>query len=324
MKGKQRHILITGGAGFIGSTLTELLLSEGHFVTAVDNFDPFYDEKLKRRNIRNIIEHPRYSLLEYDICNWDELRKIDGVFDTIVHIAAKAGVFASIKEPIACQQANVMGTQHMLELAKILSVKQFVFASSSSVYGVNPNVPWKESDPEMMPISPYASSKLSCEMLGHVYAHLHGIRFLALRFFTVYGPRQRPDLAINKFASKILKGEPIPVYGDGTTRRDYTYINDIISGVRAAMDYDKTDFEVINLGNHRTVSLSEMIETIEEVFGKKAIINRLPNQKGDVPQTYADISKANRLLGYNPQTTFKEGITHFRDWKLKVESPDHG
>ncbi|MGK0390536.1 MAG: UDP-glucuronate 4-epimerase [Maribacter sp.] len=315
-----QHILITGGAGFIGSSLAEQLINDGYQVTAIDNFDPFYDQNIKKRNLAGIINHPSFRLLEVDICNMDEIKNhINDDFDIIVHLAAKAGVHASIKTPVACQQANVMGTQHMLEFAKEKGIKQFVFASSSSVYGVNPNVPWEEADQQMMPISPYASSKLSCELLGHVYTHLYGIRFIALRFFTVYGPRQRPDLAIHKFAKKIQDEVAIPVFGDGSTRRDYTYINDVLSGVRAAMDYSDSNYEIINLGNHKTVSLSEMVSTIEEVFEKKAIINRLPMQPGDVPQTYADISKAKRLLGYQPNTTFKEGITQFRTWMEETQ-----
>lgn len=318
-----KKIIITGGAGFIGSSLADQLIAEGHFVTVVDNFDPFYPEEIKRNNIAGLINHPNYQLLQVDICDLDSLRQhLTGDFDCIVHIAAKAGVHASIKTPVACQQANVMGTQHMLEIAKELRVKQFVFASSSSVYGVNPNVPWKETDQNMLPISPYASSKVSCELLGHVYAHLYGIRFIALRFFTVYGPRQRPDLAIHKFAKMIVNKQPIPVYGDGSTRRDYTYIGDVLMGVRAAMDYTKSNYEIINLGNHRTVSLSEMISTIEEVFEEKAIINRLPMQPGDVPQTYADISKAEELLNYKPETTFKEGIQQFKNWMMASEITD--
>lgn len=312
---KQQHILITGGAGFIGSSLAEQLINDRYKVTVIDNFDPYYDEAIKRNNISHLHTSADFTFKQVDICDLSTLEsELTDHYDVIVHVAAKAGVHASIRTPIACQQANVMGTQNMLEFTKTKDIKQFVFASSSSVYGVNPNVPWKESDQNMMPISPYASSKLSCELLGHVYAHLHGIRFIALRFFTVYGPRQRPDLAIHKFTKKIMSREPIPVFGDGSTRRDYTYIDDLLTGIRAAMDYDQSLYEIINLGNHRTVSLSEMISTIEEVLGIEAIINRLPMQPGDVPQTYADISKANKLLGYAPTTTFKEGITKFKNW----------
>ncbi len=316
-----QHILITGGAGFIGSSLADQLIKDNYEVTIIDNFDPFYDEKLKRSNIADLLEKPRFKFLQLDICDLQSLRtKLVDQYSTIVHIAAKAGVHASIRTPIQCQQVNVLGTQHMLEIAKEKGIKQFVFASSSSVYGVNPNVPWKETDQNMMPISPYASSKLSSELLGHVYTNLYGIRFLAMRFFTVYGPRQRPDLAIHKFAHMIMNGEAIPMYGDGSTRRDYTYIDDILLGLRAAMDYKESDYEIINLGNHRTVSLMEMINTIEDVFEKKAIINQLPMQPGDVPQTYADISKAQRLLNYNPSTTFREGIKQFRDWMISTET----
>ncbi len=310
-----QHIIITGGAGFIGSSLADQLIAEGCQVTVIDNFDPFYDKEIKKRNIANLLLHPKFKLLDIDISNIESLRnELVEEYDVIVHLAAKAGVHASIRTPVACQQANVMGTQHMLEIAKEKNIKQFVFASSSSVYGMNPNVPWKESDKNMMPISPYASSKVSCELLGHVYTHLYGIRFIALRFFTVYGPRQRPDLAIYKFAKLIVNQEPITMYGDGSSRRDYTYIDNILLGVRAAIDYKATDYEIINLGNHQTVSLKEMIQTIEDVFEQKAIIQQLPMQPGDVPQTYADISKAKRLLGYHPKTSFREGIQSFRNW----------
>jgi len=309
------HTIITGGAGFIGSSLVEQLIGENHKVTIIDNFDPFYDKSIKIRNIEPFADHPNFKFLELDICDLDAMQKaLTGSYTKIVHIAAKAGVHASIQAPIPCQKVNVMGTQNLLEIAKEKDIKQFVFASSSSVYGVNPNVPWKETDHNILPISPYASSKISCELLGHVYSNLYKIRFIGLRFFTVYGPKQRPDLAIHKFAHKILKGEPIPVFGDGSTRRDYTYIGDILKGIRAAMEYTESEYEIINLGNHKTVSLSEMIQTLEDVFEKEAIINRLPMQPGDVPQTYADIEKAQQLLGYQPETTFRQGIEHFRDW----------
>lgn len=319
MKDKKQHILITGGAGFIGSSLAEQLLRDNYEVTAIDNFDPFYDASLKRANMASFIDHPSFYFIELDINNIATLRnELNEEYDAIVHTAAKAGVHASIRNPIGCQQANVMGTQHMLEIAKEKNITQFVFASSSSVYGVNPDVPWKESDQNMMPISPYASSKLSCELLGHVYTKLYGIRFIALRFFTVYGPRQRPDLAIHKFANMIVNDQAIPMYGDGSTRRDYTFIDDILKGIRSAIDYKKTNYEIINLGNHRTVSLIEMIQTIEEVFDKKAIINQLPMQAGDVPQTYADITKAQQLLNYHPKTTFREGIIAFKNWMIET------
>ncbi len=312
-----KHVLVTGGAGFIGSTLSEQLIEEDYQVTAIDNFDPFYDRSIKEENISWLKKQPKYKLLEIDILDLKKMRAVlRKPIDIIVHIAAKAGVHASVKNPVECQQVNVIGTQNMLEIARELEVKQFVFASSSSVYGENPNVPWKETDKDLLPISPYASSKLSCEMLGHVYSSLYGIRFLGLRFFTVYGPRQRPDLAIYKFAKMILAGEEITQYGDGSTRRDYTYIEDILRGVRAAMDYDASLYEVINLGNCRTISLTEMIATIAEVFEKEAKIKVLPMQPGDVSITFADVSKAKRLLGYESMTSFKEGISKFRDWLI--------
>ncbi len=228
-------------------------------------------------------------------------------------MAAKAGVRPSILNPLAYQQTNVIGTQHLLEFAKDKKIKQFVFASSSSVYGINDHYPWKE-DEQLMPISPYAMTKQAGEMLGHVYSKLYDIRFIALRFFTAYGPAQRPDLAIHKFFKAILKGEPVTMYGDGSTSRDYTFVDDVIQGVIAAMHYDKTGFEIINLGNHYTVSLKELIASIEEVTGKKANIEQLPEQPGDVSKTFADISKARQLLGYHAQTKLKDGLKKFYDW----------
>ncbi|HHS95387.1 MAG TPA: NAD-dependent epimerase/dehydratase family protein, partial [Phaeodactylibacter sp.] len=220
-----KKAIVTGGAGFIGSHLVDRLIAEDWEVTIIDNFDPFYDESIKRSNISGFINHPNVRLLEIDLRDCEALEKnLTDHYDAIVHLAAKAGVRPSIQDPVLYQQVNVLGTQNLLELSKKLSIKQFVFASSSSVYGVNPKVPWSESDYVLQPISPYASSKISGELLGHVYTKLYDIRFIALRFFTVTGPRQRPDLAIHKFARKILQGEPIPVFGDGTTRRDYTYV----------------------------------------------------------------------------------------------------
>lgn len=311
-----KHVFITGGAGFIGSHLADSLLSEGWRVTVLDNFDPYYPEALKRENISPHLENPAYTFIEGDLLD-DEL--IDYVADDtemILHLAAKAGVRPSIKDPVAYTDTNVKGTQNLLEVARIKGIMQFVFASSSSVYGINPNVPWREADYVLQPISPYASTKVSGELLGHVYSHLYGMRFLALRFFTVFGPRQRPDLAINKFARKILQGEPIPVFGDGSTRRDYTYVGDIVEGIKAAMHYTDTSYEVINLGAGRTITLAEMIEAIETVVGRQAIIDRQPEQPGDVPLTYADITKAQTLLGYHPATSFQQGLMNFREWLI--------
>jgi UDP-glucuronate 4-epimerase len=288
-----------------------------------------------------------FELLEADLAEETTYTKLkfligDDPVDAIIHLAAKAGVRPSIEDPVGYQRANVIATQNLLEFAKENEIKQFVFASSSSVYGVNPNVPWSEEHNVSGPISPYASTKVSCELLGHVYSHLYGIRVLGLRFFTVYGPRQRPDLAINKFVRLIEAGKPIPVFGDGSTRRDYTYIADIVEGILASVyksvasgapvltenGQPKTEqpdgcmpsYAVINLGNDQTVTLSQMIETIEEVVGKKAIIDRQPEQPGDVPQTWADVSKANKLFGYKPSITFKQGVEQFYKWQKAQRS----
>src|SRR5918999_5646405 len=269
--------LVTGAAGFIGSHLVDRLLRDGWEVTGVDNFDDFYAAGLKRANISDHLTHPSFTLVEADIRDPDTIvARLTRRYDVIVHLAAKAGVRPSIANPILYQDVNVRGTQNLLEFARARQIPQFVFASSSSVYGVNPNVPWREEDHVLQPISPYASTKVSGELLGHVYSHLYGMRFIALRFFTVYGPRQRPDLAIHKFARLILQGKPIPVFGDGSTRRDYTYIEDIISGVRAAIDYRDTMYEVINLGNNQTISLREMIDGLEGALGTRAVRQPLP------------------------------------------------
>lgn len=312
-----RSVLITGAAGFIGSHLVDRLLAEGHRVTGVDNFDPFYPRDTKERNVAVHAGAANYRLVEADIRDLDVLRaRLDGPYDTIVHLAARAGVRPSILDPLGYQDVNVRGTQNLLELARVLQVPQFVFASSSSVYGVNPNVPWRESDHVLLPISPYASTKVSGELLGHVYSHLYGIRFVALRFFTVYGPRQRPDLAIHKFARRMLDGKPIPVFGDGSTRRDYTFVDDTVAGIRAAMDYERSLFEVINLGNNQTVSLAEMIAALQGALGVEPAIERQPEQPGDVPQTWADVAKARELLGYDPRTPFAEGLRRFAEWLI--------
>lgn len=310
------HVLVTGGAGFIGSHLVDSLLRDGHTVTVVDNFDPFYSRARKERNIATHRSNPRWRLVESDIRDAARTDALLGgaTIDVIVHLAAKAGVRPSIDDPRTYQDVNVSGTQNLLELARAAGIKRFVFASSSSVYGVNPSVPWRESDRVLEPISPYASTKVSGELLGHVYSHLYGIRFVALRFFTVYGPRQRPDLAIHKFARLILDGRPIPVFGAGDTRRDYTFIEDIVVGLRAAMDYEGSLYEVINLGNNQTVSLGAMIEGLEHALGRRAVIEKLPEQPGDVPQTWADVSKARTLLGYAPRTSYAEGVVRFAEW----------
>jgi len=316
----RRHALVTGGAGFIGSHLVDLLLLEGWHVTVVDNFDPFYSRELKCRNLA--ADRDSLSFFEIDIRDGEALMRLPASYDVIVHFAAKAGVRPSIENPIAYQEVNVGGTQNLLEFARHRGIRQFVFASSSSVYGVNPRVPWREDDPVLLPISPYASTKASCELLGHVYSHLYGIRFLALRLFTVYGPRQRPDLAIRKFAERMIREQPITIFGDGTSRRSYTFVHDIVSGVRAAMDYARSPFEIINLGSDRSVTLAELIEALEQVLGRSAMIERLADQAGDVPQTSADIDKAGRLLGYRPRTEFVQGLREFGVWLM--EQPREG
>jgi UDP-glucuronate 4-epimerase len=310
-----RHALVTGAAGFIGSHLVDRLLADGWKVTAVDNFDPFYPRAVKERNIAGHLQHPEYRLFEVDIRDLDALRqRLAANYSVIVHLAARAGVRPSILDPIGYQDVNVKGTQNLLELAKELRVPQFVFASSSSVYGVNPNVPWSEEDHVLLPISPYASTKVSGELLGHVYSHLYDIRFVALRFFTVYGPRQRPDLAIHKFARRMAEGQTIPVFGDGSMRRDYTFIDDIVSGIQGAMAYRDSVYEVVNLGNNHTVSLAEMIGTLERALGTTAVIERKPEQPGDVPQTWASVDKARALLGYAPRTSYADGVRRFAAW----------
>jgi UDP-glucuronate 4-epimerase len=319
-----KHALVTGGAGFIGSHVVSRLLAEGWQVTVVDNFDPFYDPAVKRSNIEEHNSKSGFRLVEADISQLKVLReRLLGDYDVIVHLAAKVGVRPSIQDPVAYQQVNVTGTQNALELARECGVRQFVFASSSSVYGVNPNVPWREDDHVLLPISPYAGTKVSGELIGHVYSHLYGIRFMALRFFTVYGPRQRPDLAIHLFTRRMLEGKLVPYFGDGTTRRDYTFVEDIVTGVRRAMDFEGSRYEVINLGNSRTVSLAELVSGLEEVLGVQARLDRRPEESGDVPQTWADVSKAKSLLSYEPRTEFRDGLRSFHQWFTATAS-GHG
>ena len=317
MNHNQKHIIVTGGAGFIGSHVVERLLQENYKVSIVDNFDPFYPKAIKLKNIEGFINNPAVKFYELDILDANGLEEqLTDDYDGIIHLAAKAGVRPSIENPVLYQNVNVAGTQNMLEFAKKKGIKQFVFASSSSVYGINKNVPWSESDLQLFPISPYASTKISGELLGHVYSHLYGIRFIALRFFTVFGPRQRPDLAIHAFSKKILKDEPLNFFGDGSTRRDYTYVADTVEGVFNALHYERSQFEIFNLGNRHVVSLSEMLHTIENALDKKAIINRMPEQMGDVSVTYANIDKAAQYLNYSPSTSFANGINLFRDWLM--------
>ncbi|HEX8557365.1 MAG TPA: GDP-mannose 4,6-dehydratase [Pyrinomonadaceae bacterium] len=311
------NVLVTGGAGFIGSHLVARLLAEGGWrVEVVDDFNDFYDPALKRRNVAPHLGREDFRLHEADIRDRAALAEIFKAtgFDCVVHLAARAGVRPSLSEPVLYAETNINGTLNLLELARAHGVRQFVFGSSSSVYGENEKVPFAEDDPVARPISPYAATKAAGELLCHTYSHLFGVRCVCLRFFTVYGARQRPDLAIHKFARLISAGRPIPVFGDGTTRRDYTFVDDIVAGVRAAMDYGRSAYEVVNLGNSRTVSLAELIALLERELGARAVIDRQPPQPGDVPQTYADVSKARRLLGYAPRTPIEEGVRRFVEW----------
>ncbi len=316
----KRNILVTGGAGFIGSHLVERLVADELCeVSIVDNFNRFYAPEIKRRNVENFLALPNFYLYEADICESAEMRQIFAArkFDAIVHLAAWAGVRPSLENPALYVKTNVDGTLNLLELAKEFGVRQFIFGSSSSVYGVNCQVPFTENDKIARPISPYAATKAAGELLCHTYAHLYDIRAVCLRFFTVYGARQRPDLAIHKFSQLIWQNKPIAMFGDGTTRRDYTYIDDIVSGVCAAINYDRTAYEVINLGESQTIELKRLIELLEISLGKKAIIEQHEMQPGDVPLTFADISKAKKLLNYNPQTKIEDGIPKFTRWFLE-------
>lgn len=312
-----KKLLITGGAGFIGSHLVDRLLStDVERIEVIDDLNDFYDPSIKYANIREHIKDPRCNISKIDIRDRAALLPIfqRDNFDCVVHLAARAGVRPSLSEPQLYSETNINGTVNLLELARQNNIKQFVFGSSSSVYGINAKVPFSEDDPIRQPISPYAATKAAGELLCHTYSHLYGLRCVCLRFFTVYGPRQRPDLAIHKFAKLITERKPIPVFGDGTTRRDYTYVDDIIDGVMAAIAYNKTNYEVINLGESRTVELNELISLLEAELDTHAIIDRQPPQPGDVPQTFADISKARALLGYNPKTQIEEGLRRFVEW----------
>lgn len=312
-----KKILVTGGAGFIGSHLVDRLLDEGRArVTVVDNFNDFYDPAIKRANIAHHAGGEGFELVEADISDAGAVSEIFSrkSFDCVIHLAARAGVRPSLEDPMAYEDANVRGTYSLLEAARRARVPQFIFGSSSSVYGVNSKAPFAEDDPIARPISPYAATKIAGEAACHVYSHLYGMRIVCLRFFTVYGARQRPDLAIYKFARLMSEGKPIPLFGDGTTRRDYTYIDDIISGVVSAISYDASPFEIINLGESSTVELRRLVELLEQSLDRRALIDYQPAQPGDVPLTFADISKARRLLGYEPSTPIEAGIEKFSRW----------
>ncbi|MDK0858279.1 GDP-mannose 4,6-dehydratase [Clostridium perfringens] len=324
-----RNILVTGGAGFIGSHLCESLLKDGNKVLVIDNFNDYYDPNIKRNNIKEVIETcnknnidlENFKIFEGDIRDVKFLGKVfSQKIDCVMHLAAMAGVRPSIENPILYYDVNIMGTLNLLEKCREKNIKEFVFASSSSVYGNNKKVPFSEIDKVDNPISPYASTKKSGELLCHTYHHLFGINIACLRFFTVYGPRQRPDLAIHKFTKLIIEDNEIPFYGDGSTSRDYTYISDIISGIQSDINYVNNEekiFDIFNLGGDKTISLIEMVETIENSLDKKAILNKMPIQPGDVNRTCADISYSNKILGYSPKIKFEDGIDSFISWILK-------
>ncbi len=317
------HFLVTGGAGFIGSHVAERLLRDGHRVTVWDDLNPFYDPAVKRANLASAVQlgGSRFHFIELDLTDAPALTAAahGETFDQVIHLAARAGVRPSLEQPALYQRVNVEGTVNLLETLRRMGCRKFVLASSSSVYGINAKVPFSESDPIFHPISPYAASKLACEGLGHVYHHLYGLDITMVRFFTVYGPRQRPDLAIHKFASLIQQGRPIPVFGDGSTRRDYTYVDDIVSGVMSCTERS-FGYSIFNLGESQTVRLDELVGHLESALGRRAIIERHPAQPGDVPVTFADISKAEAQLNYRPTTRIAEGIPRFVDWFLGLAS----
>lgn len=313
------RILVTGGAGFIGSHLVEKLLATGHEVSILDDFNDFYDPQIKRANVEAVAAEVAIHRVDLRDSGAVNLLFHREKFDAVAHLAARAGVRPSIQQPQLYYDTNVGGTLHLLEAARLTGIERFIFASSSSVYGVSKTVPFSESLHLTQTISPYAATKIAGEFLCSTYSHLYQMRIVALRFFTVYGARQRPDLAIHQFTRKIHAGQPIDQFGDGTTRRDYTYIDDIMQGVLAAFDYNGPMFDIFNLGENDTIQLKDLIAAIEKTLGKKARINQLPEQPGDMPVTCADISKARKLLGYNPTTPLAAGLPKFVDWFLKTQ-----
>lgn len=310
---------ITGGAGFIGSTLSEKLLNEGNKVIIIDNFCDFYNPKIKEKNVENLSKNENFKLYREDIRNRDAIKNIfdENNIDVVIHLAAMAGVRPSIENPILYQEVNCMGTQNILEEMKLHNIKNGVFASSSSVYGNCKEVPFREDMIVDYAISPYAATKKANEVMAHVYHKLYNINVIMLRFFTVYGPKQRPDLAINKFTRLMLNNEEIPMFGDGTTSRDYTYIDDIVNGIIKSCEYvlnNENVYEILNLGNSSPITLKEMIKVIADTLKINPRIKQLPMQQGDVDRTYADISKAKKLIGYEAKTSFKKGIENFIIW----------
>jgi UDP-glucuronate 4-epimerase len=319
-----KHVLITGCAGFIGSHLSEKLLSEGYAVTGIDNFDPFYDIAIKKRNLATALSHEQFHFIEADISDQRLLEELfPGGIDLVVHLAGKAGVRPSIEDPSGYIKANIIATQNLLDAMKIREIKKMAFASSSSVYGNLKEVPFTEAMDVSNPISPYAATKKACELINHTYHHLFGFDIINMRFFTVFGPRQRPDLAIHKFTRLMRSGLSVPMFGDGTTARDYTYIEDTLQGITGAIDYLFTHenvFETVNLGNNHPITLNEMISVIADAAGVQPVISQLPMQAGDVDITYADISKAKQFFGYHPNYDFKKGVKQFVEWYDAVNS----
>lgn len=312
-------IIITGCAGFIGSHVVDKLLGMGKNVLGIDNFDPFYDQSIKMKNIDHNLDSENFTFYRADIREKARMEKIfnNNEIDTLIHLAARAGVRPSIQDPLLYQDVNIRGTMNLLEISREHGIKNFIFGSSSSVYGINEKIPFGEDDPVDKAISPYAATKKACETFCYTYHHLYGIPITSLRFFTVYGPRQRPEMAIHKFTRSIDEGKVIEMYGDGKSRRDYTYISDIVDGIISAVD-KKPGYEIINLGNSNVVELRYLIQLIEENLGKSALIKKMPDQPGDVPITYADISKAKRLLGYEPEVRIEQGIENFVNWYKDV------
>jgi UDP-glucuronate 4-epimerase len=317
------RMLVTGGAGFIGSTLVDRLLADGAEVIAVDNFEPFYPADRKRRNLASAAGNARFRLVELDIRDGEGVGRVVADFrpDAVVHLAARAGVRPSIEDPAGYAATNVLGTVHLLDAARKLDpLPRFIYASSSSVYGDRADAPFREADPVDLPVSPYAATKRTCELLAYTFHHLHGLPVTGLRLFTAYGPRNRPDLAVAKFARLIDRGEPVPVFGDGTTRRDYTFVGDIVDGIIRAVDRC-TSHHLYNLGNSRPVELRAMIAALGEALGKVPAVRHLAEQPGDVRLTYADISRATGELGYDPKTPFREGLERFVAWRKRA-GPD--
>lgn len=315
--------LITGCAGFIGSHLCENLLNSNHKIIGIDNLDPFYDTRIKLNNLSIIKSNDNFRFIEGDISDTETYESIDEEIDTVIHLAAKAGVRPSIASPKAYLETNVFGTQTLLDWMVSNKINNIVFASSSSVYGNNTKVPFEESDNVDFPISPYAYTKKASELMLHTYHKLYNINTLCLRFFTVYGPRQRPDLAIHKFTRLIHNKQPIDMYGDGSTSRDYTYVDDIVSGILNSIEHLKSldeCYEIINIGNSSPITLTGLIDVVQKVIGKQAIINELPMQPGDVTRTYASINKAKELIDYSPNTKIEAGIQQFYDWFLSTQT----